>query len=357
MAPAATSTLQISISGPDPSQRIQKVLNEGEVLRIGRAPQNGWAIPWDLAISREHADICWAAGTLRVVTLPAARNPIVYRNRMTKELSITAGDWFQIGATTFQAVGVTHQPTAKPNEDTVGVDSYEEPGKVMEAHAYSEDELRKIAFRNSEQQMEILAKLPRLISGSHSDEELGGLVSQLLLDAISEAEAVAVAHFDETELPVDEAMIDDFPKPLTLRFETRDGFSGRFNPSRRMILKALLQQASVMHIWDSEGQTSGEFTISEGLGWAFCTPIRGESCQGWCMYVSGRGSAGGGLMVEANDLVGDLRFTELVAQFIGSVRHVRLLQEQKTQLSSFFSPKVIEGLTGANGQDALSPSE
>ncbi len=30
------STLQISISGPDPSQRIQKVLNEGEVLRIGR---------------------------------------------------------------------------------------------------------------------------------------------------------------------------------------------------------------------------------------------------------------------------------------------------------------------------------
>ncbi len=124
-----------------------------------------------------------------------------------------------------------------------------------------------------------------------------------------------------------------------------------------MMLKALRQQATVMHIWDTESHSAAEFTISEGLGWAFCAPIRGESCQGWCMYVSGKGGAGGGLIVEENSLVSDLRFTELVAQFIGSIRHVRLLQEQKTQLSSFFSPKVIEGLTGANGRDALSPSE
>jgi adenylate cyclase len=357
MVQAPTSTLRISISGPDPSQRIQKVLNEGETLRIGRAPHDGWAIPWDLAISREHADLCWAAGTLRIVVLPAARNPIVYRNRMTKELSIFAGDWFQIGSTTFQAAGVANQPHGKSDEDTIGVDSYEEPGKVMESHAYSEEELQKVAFRNTQQQMEILAKLPRLISGSQSDEELGGLVSRLLLDAISQADAVAVAHFDETQLPKDETGFDEFPKPLTMRFETREYFAGRFNPSRRMILQALRQQASVIHIWDTNDQASGEFTISEGLGWAYCVPIRGESCQGWCMYVSGKGSASGGMMVEESDLVSDLRFTELVAQFIGSVRHVRLLQEQKTQLSSFFSPKVIEGLTGAKGQDTLSPSE
>lgn len=76
------------------------------------------------------------------------------------------------------------------------------------------------------------------------------------------------------------------------------------------------------------------------------------------MHVCVRESAeGGGLIVSDSDLASNLRFTELVAQFIGSIRHVRLLQEQKTQLSSFFSPKVIEGLTGPQGQDALSPSE
>lgn len=75
------------------------------------------------------------------------------------------------------------------------------------------------------------------------------------------------------------------------------------------------------------------------------------------MYVSGKGTKGGGRVVSEKDLASDLRFVELVAQFIGSVRHVRLLQEQKTQLSAFFSPKVIEGLIDVNSQDALSPSE
>lgn len=356
-SPAApTTTLQISISGPDPSQRLQKVLSEGQTIRVGRAPQGGWSIPWDPAISREHADLTWAGGKLRVAMIPVARNPIVYRNRMTKELFIAAGDWFQIGATKFQAVDVTSQPTHELYEDTIGIEFDKEPGSAMQERAYSQEELRQVAFRNADLHLETLAKLPLLISGSHSDEELGGLLSRLLLEAISPAEAVAVAHFDETELPKDESEIDKFPKPLTLRVETRQGFTGRFIPSRRMIQKTLQQQASVMHIWDAE-QSSGAFTISEGLGWAFCTPIRGESSQGWCMYVSGKGSKGGGLIVSEEDLASDLRFTELVAQFIGSIRNVRLLQEQKTQLSSFFSPKVIEGLTSALGQDALAPSE
>lgn len=55
-------------------------------------------------------------------------------------------------------------------------------------------------------------------------------------------------------------------------------------------------------------------------------------------------------------LAGDLRFTELVAQFVGSVRQVRLLQEQQTRLSSFFSPKVMEGLNAGDG-DSLNPSQ
>ena len=187
-------------------------------------------------------------------------------------------------------------------------------------------------------QLEVLSKLPGVISGSHTDEDLGALLSRLLLDAVPPAEAVAVAHFDETRLPKNEASIDSFPKPLTLRVETRENFTGRFSPSRKILLRALKEQTSVMHIWEGkDDEEGGGFTVSEGLGWAFCAPICGESSQGWRLYVSGKGTSEGGLIVTEDDLAGDLRFTELVAQFIGSIRNVRLLQEQKAQLSSFTS--------------------
>lgn len=355
------SMLQVSISGPDPSQRLQKGLREGDVVRIGRAPKQGWAVPWDRAISREHADLRWVNGELHIAMISQARNPIVYRNKMMKELTIAPGDWFQIGETKFQAGKITeqtiHTGDSTFEEDTVNVEFDKDHGSVMEAYAYSQDELNKVAFKNSDLQLEILSKLPRVISGSHTDEDLGALLSRLLLDAVPPAEAVAVAHFDETRLPKDEASIDSFPKPLTLRVETRENFKGRFSPSRKILLRALKEQASVMHIWEGDGEEGGGFTVSEGLGWAFCAPICGESSQGWCLYVSGKGTSEGGLIVTEEDLAGDLRFTELVAQFIGSIRNVRLLQEQKTQLSSFFSPKVIEGLTNSNGRDTLEPSE
>ena len=75
------------------------------------------------------------------------------------------------------------------------------------------------------------------------------------------------------------------------------------------------------------------------------------------MYVAGKGARDGGMILLEADLASDVRFTELVAQFIGSARQVRVLQETKTRLSSFFSPKVIDSLTARDGDDALSPAE
>jgi adenylate cyclase len=353
----SASMLQVSISGPDPSQRLQKAIREGQVIRIGRAPKEGWAVPWDRAISREHADVRWLNGELKVSMIPQARNPLIHRNKMMKEVTLAAGDWFQIGETKFQAGEIAERTFTKVvNDDTVNVEFDEGVGSIMEEYAYSQEELSKVAFKNSELQLEILSRLPRLISGSHTDEDLGALLSRLLLDAIPPAEAVAVAHFDETQLPESEASINSFPKPLTLRVETRENFNSRFSPSRKILLRALKSQSSVIHIWDPD-EAAGGATVSAGLGWAFCSPIVGESSQGWCLYVSGKGTTDGGLIVTEEDVAGDLRFTELVAQFIGSIRNVRLLQEQKTQLSSFFSPKVIEGLTSESGRDTLEPSE
>ena len=349
------SMLNVSISGKDSSQRLLKILEEGQTVRIGRTAKQGWEIPWDKMISRDHADVSWCNGGLRVQCLPQAQNPVIYCGAPVREAIVTSNEWFQIGGTTFHINRVERSDRKPVVSAPQQVEfCHEENGEGTE-RAYSAADLQKVAFGNSDRQMELLEQLPEKISGSHSDDDLGAMLSHLLLDAIPNSLAVAVAHFDETELPADASQIDQFPKPLSMRVQTRDNFEGRFVPSRRMILKCLKTQSSVVHVFESSGES--QFTMNEGLGWAFCSPIKAESSKGWCLYVSGQGTPSGALIITEEDLLGDLRFTQLVAQFIGSIRQVRMLQEQKTQLSSFFSPKVIEGLTSGKSKESLSPSE
>ena len=348
--------MNVSISGKESSQRLHKVLEQGQTIRVGRTAKLGWEIPWDQMISRDHADLCIEDGHLRVKCLETAGNPVIYRSKPVREALVAPNEWFQIGHTTFHASSLTDgESRGASAKNSAPVEFSEDEGRDGAERAFSRDELRKVAYRNTERQMEILDQLPEKISASHSDDDLGGMLSQMLLDAIENAMAVAVAHFDESELPEDVSQITSFPKPLSMRVQTRDKFEGRFTPSRRMFLKCLKTQSSVLHIFDGVSET--QFTVNEGLGWAFCAPIKAESSRGWCLYVSGQGAPGGGLIVTENDLLSDLRFTQLVAQFIGSIRQVRMLQEHKTQLSTFFSPKIIEGLTNTNSKEILSPAE
>ena len=346
------STLLLTISGGDPPQQRHMDLKKGVVTRIGRAAPNG--IPWDLQISRKHAELCWDGEQLRATCLAAARNPMIYHGETTREVILQPGETFTIGETEFQLAELNDQP---PDDgDTVPMPVPKPAGPMQGQHTYSELELRQFAFRDKEQQLELLSRLPGMISESQSDTELGQMLCGLLMGAIPQAEAVAVAHYDMAALPADESEIDRFPKPLTKRVRVRDDFSGRFRPSRRIVLKTLREQTSVLHVWPPRAENAA-FTTSDGLGWAVCVPIRGDSCQGWCMYVSGKGTRDGGIILSEADLASDARFTELVAQFIGSVRQVRVLQEQKTKLSSFFSPKVIDSLTAHDSDGALSPAE
>lgn len=328
-------------------------LTEGATVRLGRSPNNAVQVPWDMAISREHADVSFQNGHLRVRCLEAARNPISYNGKRMREAILPAGDAFQIGATVFRVI---HPDDDGPEEsrETLPVEE-----QLFSEHAFSPDELKRVHFEHADQQLEVLARLPQLIAVSTTDEEFAGLLVRLLMEAIPQAEAAAVVQFDGQSLEWDKtADTTDtcVSTPRILQVDTRDGFSERFRPSQRLMMRALQSRESVIHIWD-EDASSAQFTVCGELGWAFCAPVNGESCRGWCLYVSGKGSRNGSLLMTENDLKGDLRFTELVAQFIGSVRQVRVLEEQKTQLSSFFSPKVIENLTSRHSSDTLEPAE
>lgn len=349
--PLEPNPLAISIQGVGASQRLERSLAVGVSTRVGRSPQDGWNIPWDRMISRDHANLLWDGTHLQVQLVDAARNPLIFHGKAERRLTLSPGEWFQIGQTTFQTRSLVPARVESPAESTAMF-------RVEEAVGFTEAELRKVRFQNASQQLELLSQLPEVIREAFSDDELCATLSRILMDALPQSQAVAVAHYDMAQLPTDLQSIESFPKPLTMRVEVRDEVKSRFHPSRKMIMQALKYQRSLVHISSGEGEGSGAFTLTEGLGWSFCCPVRGDATRGWCLYVSGRGTRTGSLIISEADLMPDLRFAELVAQFLGSIRQVRLLQEQKTQMSTFFSPKVIESLSDTNRSvDLLSPAE
>ena len=293
--------------------------------------------------------------TLTVTCLPNASNPIVYRNAPVREVNIGPGGTFQIGTTMFSVIDAeVADPSASGVEET----------------SFDRNELRNFEFRDAGMQMEMLATLPRIIDETPSDEDFAAKLVELLLEAIPRADAAAVVVYDipeETSGGTESgsgtmanmvgSMAVATEKPSMIRVATRDEYSGRFRPSRRLIMSALDRRESIVHLWgqtdsDDEGDDDGpQFMVSDDLDWAFSTPILSDSCRGWCLYVSGITGEG------EDDLGSDLRFAELMAQFIGSIRQVRTLQDQQTQLSSFFSPKIVESLTGEEAHMALIPSE
>lgn len=375
---------ELIVHGPA-DQVFRQRLVEGQVVRLGRAPASGWAIEWDRSISREHVDLCWNDGKLSVICLVTATNPIKLRGEPLREVLVGGSEAFEIGQSSFyvdvaymsaaSAASQTIQAAPEPlirmplptSRDEISVEAEPPPQEfdtqdtedIIEEYSYHDNDLNKVSFGDTGLQMEVLSTLPKLISGSKTDVDLALMLCGMLLEAIPPAVAVAVAMFEESDVHEMRRHDDpnaEIPKPKVMRVQTRDSFDGRFMPSRRLLRKSLRRGESVMHIVGEAG--GSQFTMASALGWAFCSPITDESCVGWCLYVSGMGGRNGNNLVTEDSLKGDLRFTQLVAQLIGSIHTVRTLQEQTTQLSAFFSPKVIANLTKKGGAaDILVPSE
>lgn len=324
---------ELVVCGPEPMQRWRRPIPPGETIRLGRAPRSGWAVPWDALISREHAELQMVSGQVRVRRLDASRNPIYYQEAESSDFLLSAGEQFRIGRTMFQVVSADLSDDSKS------------PASERSFHP---DELRKVAFQNADLRLEVLAKLPKAIAQTSTDEDLASRVVGLLLEAIPTAEAAAVVAFDEFNAEA---------QPKMIRWDNRTDGVGRFTPSRRLMLKALQLGQGLLHIWADRDESNPAFTVSGSLDWAFCMPFRGEACHGWCLYVSGQKDCIPGASISEDQLKGDLRFAELTTEFIGSIRQVRLLSKQQAGLSQFFSPTVLETLRQSDSERRLEPQE
>ena len=320
-------------TGIDEQQYWRRELTMGEVVRLGRAPRQGWAVPWDVLVSREHADLELVEQGLRVRALETARNPILYREKPITEFVVVSGDEFQIGRTTFQF----HESVSIQSATTTFIE-----------HTYTNKELRAIGFKNSDGCLDSLCEIPRLISDSTSDKQFATEIVELLLDAMPDVGVVAIIQFDSSA-------DYDAPEPKLMRWNSHDDSVKRFKPSRRLMAKVLQRRCSAIHLWDESQSTPG-YTMSGDLDWAFCTPIPTNQDR-WCLYVSGRRMFDGIEAIESpTDLIAELRFAELVANFIGAIRKVRTLERQQSQMRQFFSPAVVEMLV-ENRDSLLQPFE
>jgi adenylate cyclase len=172
----------------------------------------------------------------------------------------------------------------------------------------------------------------------------------MLLAGIPQADVVAVVS-SEPESP---------QKIKVLYWDRRTPFGDTFRPSQRLILRAISRKESVLHVQGAGGDLGASVTVSGTFDWAFCTPVRGESTSGWGLYVAGRFGGQGpdklGL-ADGVDIRPEVKFTELIAAVLRTLKEVRLLHCRQAVLGQFFSPAVLGALQNEDAASLLAPRE
>jgi adenylate cyclase len=333
---------ELVAKGPAAHDTWRRAVPEGAVVRLGRGPADGWAAPWDPQISREHVELVWRAGRLHVRSLESARNPVFHHGQAETSFALEVGDYFVIGGTTFQLA---------PDEAELAAGSSPSP---REQQSFRPGDLRRVQFRDADHRLEVLSDLPKLIGESTSEEMLSIRLVRLLLAGVPHAEAVALVRRATGGTDAAQGV-------EVVQWDRRRDASGRFQPSQRLIVAALDRGDSVLHVWGQSRAADPNFTVSENLDWAFCTPVPGEACAGWGLYVAGSfdptRAVGPTPDLGPSDLKSDLRFAELVAELIGSLLQVRRLERQRTVLAQFVSPTVLNSLSPDRPERWLDPQE
>jgi adenylate cyclase len=353
--------------GSEPAHRWRRKLPfAGTAVIVGRSA-GAWSTPWDERISRRHVELVWRDGRLHVAVLEGARNPVFFRGHKTDSFSLRPGDHFVIGQTTFSLVD---------ERANVAGDLPQPAGE----RTFTVEELRGQPFRHADKRIDVLSRLPDIISGSANEQEMLVRLVNLLLTGIERASAAAVIEVSvqgsgfgvqepgvggresangTTDKPKSEIQILNSDPVTVLHWDRRALVAGDFRPSERLIRQAALSGESTAYVWPSQQpRGEGEFTVSEGIDWAFCVPIRGREPSGWAMYITGSFASDlSAKQPDVESLRDDVKFAELTASTMAALRESHLLARRQAGLGQFFSPVVLEALSQQDADEALAPRE
>lgn len=321
--------------GREPRQRWRIRLQPGERYLLGRDHEGILVVPWDQQISRRHAQLMLENDLLIVETLQEAHNAIYFNGEAVRHCTVGPGEHFVIGQTCFQLENQQFNastPIAAPVDEVT----------------FSRQALQNVQFRDADKRIEVLSNLPEVIWGARTDSELFSRLVNLLLAGIVQAEAAAIVSLQPDGVQV-------------LHWDRRRETAGELRPSSRLIHEAIeVRQQSVLHVWERATENSA-YTIAANSDWAFCTPVLGSATEGWGLYLTGeRGrSVGKGehLTPTVSSLEADVKFAELVAEIVSSVRRLRQLERQQAGLRQFFAPAVLAAVGENLDTGLLAPRE
>lgn len=325
--------------GPTPADSWRKSLPPDVPVLLGR-DSAGWSVAWEPFLARRHAELTCRGSKLKVRKLAAAANPLFHNGGPADAFELSPGGSFVVGRTTFTFVVADSDRSP---------DSPGDGRPLVDERTAGRHELDRLAFRDAPHRLDVLSKLPGVISSATDDTDLFAKLANMLLAGVRRAVAVAVVSVNDDKLKV-------------LHWERRLSGEGDFSPSRRLVASAVARQGTVLHVWKAAPESRAEsFTLEGQFDWAVCVPVVCDACPGWALYVAGRfhGDVPAALLApwESNELRDDAKFTELVADILGSLRQVQVLRERQGVFRRFFSPGVLNVIAGNDPTDALEPRE
>ncbi len=330
--------LYLVAQGPEPQQRWRRRLMSGRAVVVGRGDR-GWKVEWDSQISREHAELILDQGRLRVKNLPDTTNPVFFRGKQLKEFILSPGDHFVIGQTRFLLVAENvHVTMDLPSPDA--------------ERNFKAEKLRRGNYRDAGQKIAVLSQLPNVISRASNEIDLQVQIVNILLSGIRRATTVGLVRNIASS---DEAVAE------VIHWDQRLMTGGDFQPSGKLIRRAVESSETVLHLWKTGGQFGDEhITVLRNGDWAFVSPLVGEAAAGMAIYVAGNYD----MPIDSDpssdplDLHDDIKFTELVATTLANTYHVSSLKRKQASLRSFFSPVVLDAIsTNQNPEKVLAPRE
>lgn len=328
--------LQLVAEGPEQLQRWKASLEPGNSYELGRDPATDLPVPWDLQISRRHISLRALANRVDIAKRADAVNGVYFDGQAVEHCTVATGQHFVLGSTKFYLLEA--DPSQPATDD-----------QPVEEVAFDREELQKVRFRDADKRIDVLANLPQVIDGSRTDSELYLRLVNLLLAGVANAEAVAIVE------------IDDQGNPKVLNWDRRRETAGAFRPSSRLVTGALgKRRKTILHTWEPARRSGRDYTEVAEFDWAFCTPVQ-DTKRRWGMYVTGRLETSPGKegrpRADAVRLQADVKFTELIAEIISSVRRTNELERLHSGLRQFFAPPVLAALGDSLDTNLLEPRE
>lgn len=329
--------LDLIVEGSGIRDRQKVPLASGRIYVVGRDSSADISIPWDPYISRRHVELTVIGGKLSARKLETATSLLLVAGRQVESADFAPGEHFVLGKTCFT---VSPRP---PSEHSPG------SGRTIEEVTFTREALQHVHYRDADRRIEVLSHLPEVIWGARSDVELNVRLVNLLLAGIAEADAAGLLEIG----PGDSVEV--------LHWDRRHETAGAFQPSKRLAVEAILRRRqSVLHVWESVNHQA-EFTATQEFDWAFCTPIAGPPDELLGLYLGGRFGATapplGNAPADGSHLQGDVKFAELVAEIVGSVRKLNDIERQQAGLRQFLPPAVLAAIGNDSGPTLLAPRE